>query len=112
MRAQEADFAERRIRQNAINERLFESDLEDEAIPYRDTPAFDADWGGGAFKLAGKTLSFSIDLSGAGCGCNAAVYLVAMPQNPDATVCKDHCKRTGPQTPSDCVTHAHAHVLT
>ena len=49
LRAQEADFAERRIRQNAINERLFESDLEDEAIPYRDTDAFDADWGGGVF---------------------------------------------------------------
>ena len=43
---QEADFAERRNRQNAINERLFEGDLEDEALPYRDTPAFEADWGG------------------------------------------------------------------
>ena len=49
------------------------------------------DYAGGAYSLAGKTLSFMVDLSSAGCGCNAAVYLVAMPKNLDATTCRDHC---------------------
>ena len=31
-------------------------------------------------RLLGKTLRVSIDVSGVGCGCNAALYLVAMPQ--------------------------------
>ena len=44
----------------------------------------------GAMYLAGRTLSFTLDLSEAGCGCNAAVYLVAMPQNLNPTQCKDH----------------------
>ena len=48
------------------------------------------DYRAGAFHLAGKRLSFTVDVSGSGCGCNAAVYLVSMPQNPDATVCKDY----------------------
>ena len=48
------------------------------------------DYNGGAYKLAGKELSFTIDVSNAGCGCNAAVYLVSMPQNTDPTICKDH----------------------
>ena len=29
--------------------------------------------------LLGRSLSFTIDLSAVGCGCNAAVYLVALP---------------------------------
>lgn len=48
------------------------------------------DYQSGAYKLAGQTLSFTIDLSGSGCGCNIAVYAVAMPQNADPTVCRDH----------------------
>ena len=47
------------------------------------------DYARGAYFLAGRTLSFTIDLSGDGCGCNAAVYLVSMPQSPSATACGD-----------------------
>ena len=43
-----------------------------------------------AMFLAGRTLLFDVDLSGASCGCNAAVYLVAMPQSTDKTICGDH----------------------
>jgi len=48
------------------------------------------DYAAGAYQLAGRTLSFSLDLSAATCGCNAAIYLVAMPQNDDATSCGDY----------------------
>lgn len=48
------------------------------------------DYQKGALFLAGKTLSFTLDLSQAGCGCNAAVYLVAMPQNLNPTACGDY----------------------
>ena len=48
-----------------------------------------------AMFLAGRTLSFDVDLSGASCGCNAAVYLVAMPQSTDNTICGDsYCDAT------------------
>ena len=34
-----------------------------------------------AFSLLGRTLSFTVDLKAAGCGCNAAFYLVPMSHN-------------------------------
>jgi len=56
------------------------------------------DFGPNIFKslmLLDKTFSFTADLSQVGCGCNAALYLVAMPaynqQNqPDPTKCGDY----------------------
>lgn len=48
------------------------------------------DYQRGAMFLSGKTLSLTIDLAQAGCGCNAAIYLVAMPQNLMPTDCKDY----------------------
>jgi hypothetical protein len=42
------------------------------------------------FVLLGNTLRYTMDLSGAGCGCNAAVYLVSMKQNTDVSTCGDY----------------------
>ena len=47
------------------------------------------DYRSGVMRLSGTTLSFTVDLSDANCGCNAAIYLVAMGGNPEPTVCKD-----------------------
>jgi len=46
-------------------------------------------------KLLGKSLIFDVNLSGIGCGCNVAAYLVAMPaygsnNQPDPTECGDY----------------------
>lgn len=47
------------------------------------------DFKAGAYELAGKTLSLTLDLSNADCGCNAAVYLVGMPDSRKAGDCGD-----------------------
>lgn len=39
--------------------------------------------------LLNKRISWTTDLAGAGCGCNAAFYLASLPQNPDVSGCKD-----------------------
>jgi len=44
-------------------------------------------WG---LKLLGRTLKFTTDLSGAGCGCNVALYLTSLKQNSDISSCNDY----------------------
>lgn len=41
-------------------------------------------------KLLGKTLKYTTDVSQAGCGCNAAMYLVPMQKNTQPTSCNDY----------------------
>jgi len=43
-----------------------------------------------ALKLLGKKMRYSLDVSGAGCGCNAAFYLTSMRQNPHKSQCSDY----------------------
>ena len=49
------------------------------------------DYDAGAYRLAGKTLSMTLDLSSAECGCNAAIYLVGMPQLDKRGDCDGYC---------------------
>eukprot|EP00420_Gonyaulax_spinifera_P017857 CAMPEP_0197912346 /NCGR_PEP_ID=MMETSP1439-20131203/74548_1 /TAXON_ID=66791 /ORGANISM="Gonyaulax spinifera, Strain CCMP409" /LENGTH=476 /DNA_ID=CAMNT_0043534123 /DNA_START=59 /DNA_END=1489 /DNA_ORIENTATION=- len=43
-----------------------------------------------ALKLLGKTLRYTTDMSGAGCGCNAALYLTSLHQNSQLSDCEDY----------------------
>ena len=48
------------------------------------------DYKEGAMYLSGKTLSVEVDVSSTPCGCNAAFYLVSMPQSEDVSSCGDY----------------------
>jgi hypothetical protein len=43
-----------------------------------------------AFNLLGKKMKYTTDMSGLGCGCNAAFYLTSMHQNREASECSDY----------------------
>jgi len=43
-----------------------------------------------AFNLLGKTMRYTTDFSGLGCGCNAAFYLTSMYQNTHKSECNDY----------------------
>jgi len=43
-----------------------------------------------AFSLLGQTLRYTTDISGASCGCNAALYLASLRQNVEASNCSDY----------------------
>lgn len=49
-----------------------------------------------SFELLGKRLRYTVDLSGAGCGCGATFKLVPLMQNPQPSKCLDHyCDAAG-----------------
>jgi hypothetical protein len=43
-----------------------------------------------ALRLLGKTMRWTTNISGTGCGCNAAIYLTSMRWSQDASQCKDY----------------------
>ena len=60
------------------------------AFPFQKHRYDCVDYAKGALFLSGKKLEFDVDLSGVGCGCNAAVYLVSMPQTTNKSACFDY----------------------
>eukprot|EP00965_Chrysotila_dentata_P024639 816495-Pleurochrysis_carterae.AAC.2 len=69
---------------------LQEYDSACEGIPFGNDNYSCVDYTEGQLILSGRELSFDVDLSATGCGCNAAVYLASMAQNPDPSTCKDY----------------------
>merc|ERR1719188_1398288 len=67
-------------------------------VPHMDGRAYLADRCTGAYNnsdylglnLLSKKMEFMVNLAGAGCGCNAAFYLVSMKQNTEVSTCKDY----------------------
>ena len=71
------------------------------SIPTRPEPEY-ADITYKKFQLFDRELTFDVDMSGVGCGCNAAAYLVAMPEHPSATD-SAYCDIQGPEGVSPCL---------
>eukprot|EP00933_Yihiella_yeosuensis_P079780 TRINITY_DN93200_c0_g1_i1.p1 TRINITY_DN93200_c0_g1~~TRINITY_DN93200_c0_g1_i1.p1 ORF type:complete len:239 (+),score=46.22 TRINITY_DN93200_c0_g1_i1:1092-1808(+) len=56
-----------------------------------------------SIKLLGKRFSYTTDISGTGCGCNAAVYFTSMHQARDASKCHDYYCDAAGVCGSNCV---------
>ena len=71
------------------------------SIPARPEPEY-VDVTYKKFHLSNRELTFDVDMSGVGCGCNAAAYLVAMPERPSATS-SAYCDIQGPEGVAPCL---------
>ena len=60
-----------------------------DATPFGTSDYSCVDYGAGGIVFSGRSLTFEVDLSGDGCGCNAALYLVSMPQSHNESQCHD-----------------------
>jgi hypothetical protein len=60
-----------------------------DATPFGASDYSCVDYGAGKIVFSGQSLTFEVDLSGDGCGCNAALYLVSMPQSHNESQCHD-----------------------